>query len=39
MFEVPSTDSIAKVIVTADSVHTGAPPTMIERTIPKEKSA
>jgi len=39
MFEVPSTDSIATVIVTADSVHTGAPPTMIERTIPKEKSA
>lgn len=39
MFEVPSTDSIAKVIVTADSVHTGAPPTMIERTLPKEKSA
>ena len=39
MFEVPSTDSIAKVIVTADSVHTGARPTMIERTIPKEKSA
>jgi len=39
MFEVPSTESIAKVIVTADSVHTGAPPTMIERTIPKEKSA
>ncbi len=39
MFEVPSTDSIAKVIVTADSVHTGAAPTMIERTIPKEKSA
>ncbi len=39
MFDVPSTDSIAKVIVTADSVHTGARPTMIERTIPKEKSA
>jgi ATP-dependent Clp protease ATP-binding subunit ClpX len=39
MFEVPSTDSIAKVIVTADSVHTGARPTMIERSIPKEKSA
>jgi ATP-dependent Clp protease ATP-binding subunit ClpX len=39
MFEVPSTDSIAKVIVTADSVHTGARPTMIERKIPKEKSA
>lgn len=39
MFEVPSTESIAKVIVTAESVHTGAAPTMIERTIPKEKSA
>jgi ATP-dependent Clp protease ATP-binding subunit ClpX len=39
MFEVPSTDTIAKVIVTADAVHTGARPTMIERTIPKEKSA
>ena len=39
MFEVPSTDSIAKVIVTADSVHTGARPTMIERKIPREKSA
>jgi hypothetical protein len=25
--------------VTADAVHTGARPTMIERTIPKEKSA
>jgi ATP-dependent Clp protease ATP-binding subunit ClpX len=39
MFEVPSTESIAKVIVTVESVHTGAAPTMIERTIPKEKSA
>jgi ATP-dependent Clp protease ATP-binding subunit ClpX len=39
MFEVPSTESIAKVIVTRESVDTGAAPTMIERKIPKEKSA
>ena len=39
MFEVPSTESIAKVIVTKESVETGAAPTMIERKIPKEKSA
>jgi ATP-dependent Clp protease ATP-binding subunit ClpX len=39
MFEVPSTELIAKVIVTKESVDTGAAPTMIERKIPKEKSA
>jgi len=39
MFEVPSTESISKVIVTQESVNTGAAPTMIERKIPKEKSA
>ena len=39
MFEVPSTESISKVIVTRESVDTGAAPTMIERKIPKEKSA
>jgi ATP-dependent Clp protease ATP-binding subunit ClpX len=39
MFEVPSTESISKVIVTKESVNTGAAPTMIERKIPKEKSA
>jgi len=39
MFEVPSTESISKVIVTTESVNTGAAPTMIERKIPKEKSA
>ncbi len=37
MFEVPSTDSIAKVIVTVDSVLNGGAPTMIERRA--EKSA
>ena len=39
MFEVPSTESISKVIVTKESVNTGAAPTMLERKIPKEKSA
>jgi len=39
MFEVPSTELIEKVIVTKESVDTGAAPTMIERKIPKEKSA
>ncbi|MBJ7432909.1 MAG: ATP-dependent Clp protease ATP-binding subunit ClpX [Microbacteriaceae bacterium] len=39
MFEVPSTELIAKVIVTKESVDTGAAPTMIERKITKEKSA
>jgi len=39
MFEVPSTELIAKVIVTKESVDTGAAPTMIERKIAKEKSA
>ncbi|MEN9740503.1 MAG: hypothetical protein RLZ72_769 [Actinomycetota bacterium] len=37
MFEVPSTDTIEKVIVTKASVETGAAPTMIERRA--EKSA
>ena len=37
MFEVPSTDSIEKVIVTKAAVETGAAPTMIERRA--EKSA
>jgi len=39
MFEVPSTETIARVIVTKESVDTGAAPTMIERKITKEKSA
>ncbi len=39
MFEVPSTELIATVIVTKESVDTGAAPTMIERKIAKEKSA
>jgi len=39
MFEVPSTELIEKVIVTKESVDTGAAPTMIERKIAKEKSA
>lgn len=39
MFEVPSTETIGKVIVTKESVETGAAPTMIERRLPKEKSA
>jgi len=39
MFEVPSTELIAKVIVTKESVDTGAAPTMVERKIAKEKSA
>ncbi|MEY4313317.1 MAG: hypothetical protein RLZZ319_826, partial [Actinomycetota bacterium] len=39
MFEVPSVDSIVKVVVTADSVLTDATPTLIERRASKEKSA
>jgi ATP-dependent Clp protease ATP-binding subunit ClpX len=46
MFEVPSTDTIAKVIVTLDAVVNNAPPTMISRkaaakndTLPQAESA
>lgn len=39
MFEVPSTETIAKVVVTRTAVESGGAPTMIERKIPKEKSA
>jgi ATP-dependent Clp protease ATP-binding subunit ClpX len=46
MFEVPSTETIAKVIVTLDAVVNNAPPTMISRkaaakndTLPQAESA
>jgi ATP-dependent Clp protease ATP-binding subunit ClpX len=46
MFEVPSTETIAKVVVTLDAVANGAPPTMISRkvaakndTLPQAESA
>jgi ATP-dependent Clp protease ATP-binding subunit ClpX len=46
MFEVPSTETIAKVIVTLDAVVNSAPPTMISRkaaakndTLPQAESA
>jgi ATP-dependent Clp protease ATP-binding subunit ClpX len=39
MFEVPSVDSVSKVVVTESSVLTDATPTLVMSVAPKEKSA